>query len=122
MSENIDEKVVNLDFADFLDELDRGRVVAELGEKMLEVIAGVKQSGKAGALTLQITAGWDKKATMLRIGTKINAKVPQLDRGESLFFVDKDGKPSKDHPSQLQIVDRNAEVIDYSEPRFKKNQ
>ncbi|AKF28226.1 hypothetical protein YH66_12060 [[Brevibacterium] flavum] len=110
---------VDMDFTKFLSELDKGRASQELGEKLLEVIAAVKATGKSGSLTMTISTAWDKKADMIRIGTKIAAKAPQLDRGETLFFVGNDGKPSREHPSQLALVNRNADIVDFSEPRHK---
>lgn len=118
MSDNNDPS--DIDFTDFLADLDRGRVAQELGDKLLEVIEAVRETHKAGHLTLKITSGWDRKADMLRVGTQIASKVPQLDRAESLFFVTKDGKPTKQDPRQLALIEANqkrADVVDFSEPR-----
>lgn len=111
------EDTTDIQFTEFLNELDRGRVAQELGEKLLEVIEGVRETYKAGHLTLKIGAGWDRKAEMLRVSTQITSKVPQLDRAESLFFVTKDGHPTRQDPRQLELVNRNAEIVDFSRSR-----
>lgn len=123
-----DESEVDIKFTDFLEELDKGRVSQELGDKLLAVIEAVRKTHKAGSVTLQIKAGWDKKADMLRVGTAVSSKAPQLDRAESLFFVTKDGQPTRKDPSQLELELRNkrrqetaGNVVDFSEPRRTSN-
>lgn len=111
----------SLDFPAFLAELDRGNVSAELATKLLELIDSVRETRKSGHLTFKLTAGWDAKAEMLRLGTSVTGKTPVLDRPESLFFVTKDGRPTKHDPRQLALIEANERhgsgVVDFSEPR-----
>lgn len=118
-----------MSFTDFLSELDRGRVAEELGETLLAVIEGVRQTGKAGHVTLKIGTGWDRKADMLRVSTNVTSKVPKLDRAESLFFVTNDGTPTRKDPRQYELELENkrrqdtaaAHVVDFSAPRHNTN-
>lgn len=46
-----------LQFPDFLRALDKGRVVGELAERLAELVQAIKETGKAGALTIKIDLG-----------------------------------------------------------------
>lgn len=112
----------DINFSDFLSDLDRGRVADELAEHLLEIVAAVCDTKKSGSLTLKVGIGWDKKAEMLRVSTNVAAKAPQLDRPESLFFVTPGGTPTRKDPRQLELLEdsgpSSAPVpVDFSQPR-----
>lgn len=123
-----DDNEVVLDFADFLNNLDHGRVATEAGDLLREVIDAVKTTGKAGHLTIKIGVGWDRKADMLRVSNTLTSKAPQRDRAESLFFVTDDGIPTRQDPRQLALelenkrrMDAAGNVVDFTEPRHRTN-
>lgn len=114
----------SLDFADFINQLDHGRVTVEAGEKLRAVIEAVQATGKSGHLTIKIGVAWDRKAEMLRVSNTLTSKEPQRDRAESMFFVTDEGLPTRQDPRQLALelenrrrMDAAGNVVDFSEPR-----
>lgn len=101
-----DEPIVR-PFAATLQELDKGRVHTELSEKLHELIAAAKDTGKAGKITFTVTVTPDPKTDMLRFGTTVAAKLPAAQRAESLFFVDKHGNPTRQDPHQIALLEAN---------------
>lgn len=94
-------------FDETLRELDRGRVHSELSERLHELIAAAKDTGKGGKITFTLTVTPDGKTNMMRFATQVAAKMPQAARSESLYFVDRDGNPSKQDPHQLSLIEAN---------------
>lgn len=95
-----DERVVR-PFADFLREANRGRVHDELTEQFHAVLAAVKDTGKAGTLTLTLKVSKQKKTAMLEISDDVKAKIPQLDRPAQVWFLDSNGNVTRNNPEQL---------------------
>ncbi|TDZ94758.1 hypothetical protein [Mycobacteroides salmoniphilum] len=90
-------------FADFLRELQKGRVHDELSEGLREVVAAVRATGKAGSLTLKLSVSEQANTSMLVIKDDVNVKAPQADRQVSLWFVDREGNVTRTDPAQLQF-------------------
>lgn len=89
-------------FLAVLGELEKGRLADELSEKLPQVVAGVKDTGKAGTLTLTIkvkpyTKGGDD---ILIVDSTVVAKVPQPDRKPSLMYADGDANLVRQDPNQ----------------------
>ncbi len=82
-------------FADWLAIQRKGSLAKELAEALAEVNLAVLETGKSGKVTLTISVkatGDDVSVTMTDVVTK---KVPEHDRGQSVFFVDVDGNPNR---------------------------
>lgn len=90
-------------FLDLLAEVKRGAVAAELTTKLHDLIAAVTATGKKGTLTLQIAVSVQAKTDMLVIADNVSVKMPALERAQSLWFVDKQGNPTRRDPSQLEF-------------------
>lgn len=89
-------------FADFLAQ--QGRAHEELTEGLHEVIAAVKDTGKAGSVTLVIKVDPDKKASgIFRISDQVTIKTPQHDRGTRIYFADKAGNLTRSNPDQPEL-------------------
>lgn len=89
-------------FLDVLRELEKGRLADELSEKLPAVVAGVKDTGKAGSLTLNIkikpyTKGGED---ILIVESVVVAKIPQPDRKPSLMYADGDANLVRQDPNQ----------------------
>ncbi len=106
MSDTTDEQAAR-PFAATLQELDKGRVHNELTDRLHELIAAARSTGKGGALNLSIKITPDNKTDMLRFSTNVTAKLPQAERAETLFFVDKEGNPTRQDPHQLAMWEAN---------------
>ena len=89
-------------FPDMLAELAYGQTLDVLTEEMAEVVNAVRTTGKAGRLTLELTVK-PNGAHGVAITDKITAKRPRDDRGESLFFIDRDGGLHRNDPRQTEL-------------------
>ncbi|SLJ40881.1 Uncharacterised protein [Mycobacteroides abscessus subsp. abscessus] len=90
-------------FADFLRELQKGRVHDELSDALKDVVAAVRATGKAGSLTLKLSVSEQANTSMLVIKDDVTVKAPQADRQVSLWFVDRQGNVTRTDPAQLQF-------------------
>ncbi|MFK5689575.1 hypothetical protein ACI3EY_07900 [Ornithinimicrobium sp. LYQ92] len=88
--------------ADFIREQNRGRTHDELGEGLRDLVARVEDTGKKGSLTLTITVeplkGNDEA---LQVSDEIKLKLPEHNRGASIFFRGSDGNLQRDDPNQM---------------------
>lgn len=98
-----DDDVVARPFVDLLAEVKRGSLADELTTKLHELVSAVTATGKKGTLTLRLDVSMQPKTEMLVIADQVAVKVPQLERGQSLWFVDPHGNPTRRDPSQLEF-------------------
>lgn len=56
---------MEIDFAEFVTDLDRGRVNQQLGEQLMRVIDAVQETGKSGKLTVTFTVA--KESNMAQV-------------------------------------------------------
>lgn len=117
MSES-DDDVMARPFADFLHELRRGTVHAELSQKFHDLVAAVQETRKAGTLTFTVKVGIQPKTEMLLIDDAIAAKIPKPERDSSLWFVDKHGNPTRRDPLQLEF--EGIRVVSDTNPSARK--
>ena len=92
-------------FAEFLLAQGRGRLAAELAEKLDELTQAVHITGKAGSLTLQIQIKpLDKGNTdVLTVTDKVALKLPSTPVPPQVFFVDADLHLVQNDPQQLSL-------------------
>ena len=89
-------------FSDFLMEHGRGRTHDELGEALHTLVARVKDTGKAGSVTLVIRVEPMKADDrMVVVSDKIAIKIPEHDRPSAAWFIGIDGNLQRDDPHQL---------------------
>jgi hypothetical protein len=89
-------------FADFLQEHGRGRTHDELGEALYALIARVKDTGKAGSVSLTVRVEPMKKDDrMVIVSDKIALNYPEHDRPSAAWFIGKDGNLQRDDPNQM---------------------
>ena len=98
-------------YAVFLQDLRDGRAHAELSAQLAELIAKVKETGKAGALTFAIkikpaTRGAD--VDKVTITDTIKLDLPKPERGEDFFWLTEDNDLSRNHPRQASLELREA--------------
>ena len=89
-------------FTDTVGELGAGHTLDLLTEQMAEVVTAVAATGKVGKLNLELTVQ-PNGAYGVAILDKITTKIPQPDRGASLFFIDKDGGLHRSDPNQIEL-------------------
>nr|MDP9102228.1 hypothetical protein [Actinomycetota bacterium] len=91
-----------LPFAAFLTQQNKGALHTDLSEAFHALLAAVKDTGKAGTLTLQVKvkpAGKGDSERVLISDTCV-LKAPRPDARESLFFLDDAGNPTRSDPRQ----------------------
>jgi hypothetical protein len=108
-------------FAVFLQDLRDGRAHSELSNQLAELLAKVKETGKAGGLTLKIkvkpaTKGGD--VDKVTISDMITIDLPKPERGEDFFWLTDDNDLSRNHPKQGNLELREASAP--SPTKFKE--
>jgi hypothetical protein len=92
-------------------DLRNGRTMAELSDQLAEVIEAVRRTGKAGQLTLRLMVKpmskgkTDEEVQPLALEDSISTKLPQLERGVTLFFSDAGGGLERNDPRQMSLHD-----------------
>lgn len=98
-------------FAVFLQDLRDGRAHSELSGQLAELIAKVKETGKAGGITLKIKikpASRGGDVDKVTIADQITIDLPKPERGEDFFWVTDDNDLSRNHPRQQSLELREA--------------
>ncbi|QYG07151.1 hypothetical protein [Janthinobacterium sp. PAMC25594] len=98
-------------FAVFLQELRDGRTHIELTTALADLLGKVKDTGKAGSITLQIgvkPAGKGADVDKVVIMDKITTKLPTPERGEDFYWLTDDNDLSRNHPKQSTLDLREA--------------
>lgn len=98
-------------FAVFLQDLRDGRAHSELSGQLSDLLASVKETGKAGALTLKIkikpaTRGGD--VDKVTVSDQITIDLPKPERGEDFFWLTDDNDLTRNHPRQQSLELREA--------------
>lgn len=86
--------------------LREGRVYDLLGLELNKVVKAVRDTGKAGKVTLTIDVKPVKKiAGALELTAEVNGKLPKLEASSDLMFPDEDGNLFVRPPNQRDIFD-----------------
>lgn len=117
MPDQEDAEVHARPFSDSLREFNKGRVHDELTTALHQLIDAVQETQKTGKLTLVIQLVPQKNTDMLMVKDKVSVDIPQPDRNNTLFFVDRAGNLTRENPTQLafdsiRIASIQAESID----------
>jgi hypothetical protein len=98
-------------FAVFLQDLRDGRAHSELSAQLAELLAKVRETGKAGAITFKIKikpAGRGADVDKVTISDAITVELPKPERGEDFFWLTEDNDLSRNHPKQGSLELRDA--------------
>lgn len=98
-------------FAVFLQELRDGRAHSELSGQLAELITKVKETGKGGSLTFKIKikpASRSADVERVTISDAITLDLPQLERGDDVFWITDDLDLTHSHPRQGTLELRDA--------------
>jgi hypothetical protein len=100
-------------FWSWLREHKRGSLHSELSEELATLIAAVQEHEKAGSLTLKISVAPASDGRMVVVTDDVTSKIPQADRGASLFFTDEAGGLHREDPMQMKL-DTELRVVETS--------
>lgn len=94
-------------FADYLREIDKGKLHAELSTRFQELVEAVAQVGKGGAVTLKLSVkpASNLDAEVLTVAGSVKLAAPEPQRSATIFFVDDDFNLSRRDPRQGDIED-----------------
>jgi hypothetical protein len=102
---------------DTLRDLRQGAVLEEASEELHRIVQAVRDTGKAGKLTITLTVKpFDKNADILNIEDKVVAVVPQAPKGGTVMFTTVEGNLSRRDPRQgelpMAVVPQEAMKVD----------
>lgn len=88
-------------FADFLQDVRKGRLTAELGEKLNELVEAVGAIGKGGSVTLKLSLKPATKGSdMVVVQDDVKLDLPKPDAEAGFFFRDADNNLTRHNPAQ----------------------
>jgi hypothetical protein len=91
-------------FASFLADHRRGRLHAELTEKLAELAAEVIAKGSSGKLTLTVAIGHGGE-DQVEIADDVKLTLPKGKRGKAVWFATEQGSLSRQPPRQTTVED-----------------
>lgn len=81
--------------------LRRGNALADLDDALAALVASVRDTGKAGTLTLKLKVEpADKDSRTVFVTDEIASKLPKLEPGKSIFYIDHAGRLTRSDPDQ----------------------
>ncbi len=92
-------------------EIANGATVGELNDALQKVVAAVRQTGKRGKLTLDVTVSPAAKGAtdVLMIEAQVKTRLPEPERGMTIFYATDDNRLVRNDPKQptldLRVVD-----------------
>ena len=96
------------DFAVFLIQHSRGEAHTQASSELRELLSAVQEHGRKGTFTLKITAEPPKghvDGQPLLISVETELKAPRPIAPPSMYFVDDDGRPTRNDPRQTAAFD-----------------
>jgi len=93
-------------FVDTIQELRRGKLIAELTKQLADLVTGVRAVGASGTLTLTIKVQPASKgdANAVQIFDDVRLKIPTPTRPATYMFADDDGILTRQDPRQPQLT------------------
>lgn len=100
------EQPAPTDTVAILQNLRRGAVLGDIHDALRTVTQHVRQTRKKGVVTIKLTIQPNAKgdSEMLRIEDEVQMKLPQAERGSSIFFADDDGNLSRNPINQAEFA------------------
>lgn len=84
-----------------LADLRKGRCADEAAKQYGDLVEAVKETGKAGKITVTLTVQpLGKDGSMQQVLDEVKLTMPKADRTPTIFFVTDDGSHSLDDPSR----------------------
>lgn len=92
---------------DMLREHRNGRLVDHMTDRLAEVVAAVRETGKSGSITLKLTISPSKgdEADAIEVIPNVSAKMPEKDLAKALFYADESNSLVRESPTQRGIFD-----------------
>jgi hypothetical protein len=108
-----------MDFLKFLEELDHGRVIQQLGDQLSKVVDAVDDTGQTGTLTVKFSLS--KEGEMVIADVDATQKIPNHPMHSTLFFAH-EGRLARDNPKQMKLKAlQDAKVRDIRDGEKKED-
>jgi hypothetical protein len=106
-------------FQETILQINNGTTLAELSEELSKVVAAVRETGKAGAitLTLKVLPASKGSTDVLMVESQVKSKLPERDRGMTVFYATDDNRLVRNDPKQQMLPLR---VVDIDKPKELK--
>ncbi len=109
-------------FTDTLREIRDGDALNEISAKLNQVVGAVRETGKAGTVTLKLTIKPAGKGNVSAIFVEdmITSKLPKHDTGSTIFFPTPEDNLQRKNPAQDElpglrsVTETRPELIDLS--------
>lgn len=96
------------EFAVFLIQHSRGEAHEQISDEFHELLAAVQRHGRKGSLTIKVSVeppkGGADGAPVL-VGIESDIKAPRPIAPPAMYFVDDDGRPTRNDPRQIAAFD-----------------
>lgn len=91
---------------DVLSQIRGGAAINDAAKDLNELCRHVKETGKAGTLTIKLTVEPDKTDnTVVTIQPDVTLKLPKKPRAKGIFYVDdRTGDVTREDPRQLELL------------------
>lgn len=91
--------------------IDGGLAIETADAALRDVIAAVQRSGKKGAVTVTLEVAPNGEMGFAA-SAKVTAKAPQVNFGQSFFFMGRDGALTREAPNmqQLGLMDKEKNI------------
>ncbi len=101
-------------FADTIIALNKGATVAELNDKLAEVVAAVRATARPGklAFTLKIKPGSKGNVDIVFLEPEIKTYLPTMERESTLFYTTDDNRLTRRDERQRELFPANARVVE----------
>lgn len=101
-----------MNFPETILQLNNGAAVAELSTALARTLAAVRESGKAASITFTITVKPASKGitNVVMVESQIKTKLPEPERGMTVFYVTDDNRLVRNDPRQQQLPLRVVEI------------
>lgn len=97
-------------FADVLSEVNKGVVADDAAQKLAELVAAVRETGKPGSMTVTVKIEPFKgNEDIVKVSGQVALKAPKAEMPASIFYPDDSGNLSRNDPNTLPLF-RDSDV------------
>ncbi len=99
-------------FPETILQMNNGATVTDLSDALEKVVAAVRAAGKSGSVTLTVKVSPASKGAtdVLIVESQVKAKLPEPERGMTVFYATADNRLVRNDPRQQQLPLRVVEI------------
>jgi hypothetical protein len=99
-------------FQETILQINNGATVTELSAALEKLVAAVRAAGKSGSITLTLKVAPAAKGStdVLMVESQVRTKLPEPDRGISIFYATAENRLVRNDPRQQQLPLRVVDI------------